>query len=70
MLELVFGVVCVGVMVKVANEADQSPLLWGGLTVLATIGAMMFVPWAFARVLMAAAAVLIAMWGYKIATRS
>jgi len=56
-LELLCVLAVVVVMAKVARMEQRSPLLWGGLTVIAVLLTMRWVRWPYIRVVLGAAAV-------------
>ena len=67
MLELVVGIMAVAAVAKVAAADNQSPILWGSLTLALVVGCM-FIPMPFLRVGLAFVLALGAMIGYKVAT--
>jgi hypothetical protein len=66
MLELVVGIMAVVAMGKIASADNQSPILWGSLTLLLVIGCM-FIPLPFLRVGLAFVVAFVAMIGFKVA---
>ncbi len=61
MLELILLVVLVLTMGKIADAENRSPLVWGGLTLVAGIGSLFLVPLPFGRMLIAGAVVFAGM---------
>jgi len=52
MLEILFAVVTAAAVGKIASNDNQSGVLWGGLTLLACIGAFAVIPLPYLRVLL------------------
>jgi hypothetical protein len=67
MLELIVGLLAVIAMAKVASADNQSPIIWGSVTLLLVIGCL-FIPMPFLRVGLAFALAFVAMIGFKVAT--
>jgi hypothetical protein len=64
-LELIVGVMAVVAMGKIASADNQSPILWGSVTLLFVIGCM-FIPMPFLRVGLAFILAFVAMIGFKV----
>jgi hypothetical protein len=67
MLELIVGVLAIVAMGKIASADNQSPIIWGSVTLLLVIGCM-FIPMPFLRVGVAFVLAFVAMIGFKVAT--
>ncbi len=66
MLELLVSALAVAAMCKIASADDQSPIIWGAVTLLLIIGSF-FIPMPFLRVGLAFVVAVVAMIGYKVA---
>ena len=67
MLEIIVGIMAVVAMAKVASADNQSPIIWGSVTLVLVI-ACLFIPMPFLRVGLAFVLAFVAMIGFKVAT--
>ena len=65
MLELFVAVMAVVAVCKIASADDQSPVIWGALTLVLVFGSF-FIPMPFLRVGLAFVVAIVAMIGYKV----
>jgi hypothetical protein len=65
-LEILFAVVTAAAVGKIARNDNQSGVLWGGLTLLACIGAFAAIPLPYLRVLLAGVLGFVGMIVFKI----
>ena len=69
MLEILLMIILAGGMAKIADSEGQSGIIWGGVTVLAEILTLMFVPLPFLRVLGAAVITFVGYVIYKVVAK-
>ncbi len=68
MIELVLAVIMIVAMAKIASADDLSPILWGVVAFVFCF-LCMFIPFPFARILIAAVLTFAAMTVYKMAKK-
>ncbi len=66
MLEIIMMGVCVVGMFRVAENDNESGILWGGVTALLCILGVMFVPLPYARELIAFGLAFLLLIAYKV----
>ena len=65
-MELVVAILAIVAMAKIASADDQSPIIWGSVTLLLLGACIALIPLPFIRVGIAAVAAFVAMIGYKV----
>ena len=70
MFEIILAAPMVGTMAKIADADNQSPWLWGGVAILATIAAIALFPIPYLRVVLSFIGTIVAMIVYKMKARS
>ena len=66
-IELIIAVFAVVGMARIASADDQSPWVWGSVTVAIIVLSTMFLHWQFIRIIIAFAVAFGLMFAYKVA---